>query len=153
LRISLVCVGRLGRSLEAELANGYVARAASIGRPLGMSPIEIVEVESRRSGPRQGEALLAKARDTRLIACDERGRSLPSRAFAEHLSTLRDQGVRHLTFAVGGADGLDDKVRAAADEILALGPQTWPHALVRVMLAEQIYRAASLLAGVPYHRD
>jgi 23S rRNA (pseudouridine1915-N3)-methyltransferase len=153
LRISLICVGRLGRSPEADLANGYVVRAAAVGRSLGLAPIEIVEVESRQPGSRQSQALLAKAQGTWLIACDERGLGMSSRAFAEHVGALRDQGVRHLAFALGGADGLDEAVRDLASETLAFGPQTWPHALVRVMLAEQIYRAASLLAGAPYHRD
>ncbi len=88
-----------------------------------------------------------------LIACDERGRALASRAFADRLARLRDDGARRVVFAIGGADGLDDKVLRLASERLAFGPQTWPHALVRAMLAEQIYRAATILAGAPYHRD
>jgi 23S rRNA (pseudouridine1915-N3)-methyltransferase len=88
----------------------------------------------------------------RLIACDERGRAWPSQDFAAKLGRLRDGGERRLVFTIGGADGLSSPVREAASELLAFGPQTWPHALVRVLLAEQLYRAAAILAGTPYHR-
>jgi 23S rRNA (pseudouridine1915-N3)-methyltransferase len=88
----------------------------------------------------------------RLVALDERGRSLPSEAFAKLMGGWRDQGVGLAAFVIGGADGLDRAVTERADLLLALGPMTWPHQLVRVMLAEQIYRADSILAGHPYHR-
>jgi 23S rRNA (pseudouridine1915-N3)-methyltransferase len=119
-----------------------------------LAPVEIVEVEGRKSGKAaEAEALLAKAVGARLIACDERGKSFASRDFAARLATLRDDGVRQLAFAIGGADGLDPSVRAAAAEVISFGPATWPHALARVMLAEQVYRAVSILAVAPYHRD
>ena len=88
-----------------------------------------------------------------MIACDEHGTLRTSRALAEEIGRLRDSGVRRLTFLVGGADGLDSDLLGVADSKLAFGPQTWPHALARVMLAEQIYRAGTILAGGPYHRD
>ena len=88
-----------------------------------------------------------------LIACDERGRTYGSRAFSDHIAALRDQGERRLVFAIGGADGLDRSVLDAARSTLAFGPQTWPHALARAMLAEQVYRAVTIMAGSPYHRD
>ncbi len=154
MRISLICVGRLGAAPEAVLARAYADRAAAAGRALGLSPVEIVEVEPRKSGmAAEAEAILARAGDARLIACDERGRSLPSRDFAARIAALRDDGVRHLALVIGGADGLDPSVRAAASETLSFGVQTWPHALARVMLAEQVYRAATILGGAPYHRD
>lgn len=116
--------------------------------------MEILEVEARRPGKAaEAEAILAKAGEARLWACDERGRALASRDFAARLAVLRDEGVRHLAFAIGGADGLDAQVTAAAADRLAFGPQTWPHALARAMLAEQVYRAVTILAGGPYHRD
>ena len=77
----------------------------------------------------------------------------PSRAFAAEIGRLRDDGVRRLVFVIGGADGLDPALLAAAHGKLAFGPQTWPHALARAMLAEQVYRAVTILAGSPYHRD
>ena len=154
MRIALICVGRLGRSAEAELARGYARRAGAAGRSLGVSPVEIVEVEGRKAGKAsEAEAILARAGDARLIVCDEHGAAMTSRAFAARLAGLRDEGVRDLAFAIGGADGLDAAVTATAAERLAFGPQTWPHALARVMLAEQLYRAVTILAGLPYHRD
>jgi 23S rRNA (pseudouridine1915-N3)-methyltransferase len=150
VRISLICVGRLGAAPEAVLARAYADRAGAAGRALGLFPIEIVEVEPRKPGmAAEAEAILARAGDARLIACDERGRSLASRDFATRIAALRDDGVRHLALVIGGADGLDASVRAAAAEIVSFGAQTWPHALARVMLAEQVYRAATILAGAP----
>ena len=88
-----------------------------------------------------------------VIALDERGKALKSRSFAQKLSDLADGGARDIVFAIGGADGLDQSLRERADLMLGFGPQTWPHMLVRTMLAEQIYRAQSIIAGHPYHRD
>ena len=154
MRISLICVGRLGQASEAALARDYAERATASGRALGLGPVEIVEVEGRKGGMAgEAEAILARAGGSTLIACDERGRAMASRDFAARLAALRDEGVRDLAFAIGGADGLDARVKDAARERLAFGPQTWPHALVRTMLAEQVYRAVTILAGGPYHRD
>jgi 23S rRNA (pseudouridine1915-N3)-methyltransferase len=116
--------------------------------------VEIVEVEGRGPGSaREWEALASRAAAEILIACDERGEGLASRDLAALLARLRDAGTRRLAFLLGGADGLDPAARARADRLLAFGPQTWPHALVRAMLAEQVYRATTILAGSPYHRD
>ncbi|HEX3919400.1 MAG TPA: 23S rRNA (pseudouridine(1915)-N(3))-methyltransferase RlmH [Caulobacteraceae bacterium] len=154
MRISLICVGKLGSSPEATLARDYCGRAGASGRALGLAPVEILEVESRKPGkPAEGEALLTRLDGAHLIACDEHGRASSSRDFAARIAALRDDGVRHLAFAIGGADGLDATVLDAAAERIAFGPQTWPHALVRAMLAEQVYRAVTILAGSPYHRD
>jgi 23S rRNA (pseudouridine1915-N3)-methyltransferase len=154
LKITLLCVGRLGTTPEATLAKAWAERAGQVGRSLGLGPVEIVEVESRRPGKAaEGEALLGRAGQARLIACDEHGAALASRAFAEQLGRLRDDGEAQLVFVIGGADGLDRAVLARASETLAFGPQTWPHALARAMLAEQLYRAAAIMAGLPYHRD
>ncbi len=154
MRITLLCVGRLGQTAEAVLAADYAARATAVGRGLGLGPVEIVEVEARKAGKiDEARALLSRLGDAQLIACDEGGAARRSREFAALLARLRDDGVRRLAFAVGGADGLGEAVLAAARERLAFGSQTWPHALARAMLAEQIYRAAAILAGSPYHRD
>jgi 23S rRNA (pseudouridine1915-N3)-methyltransferase len=129
-------------------------RAGQVGRAHGLTPVEIIEVEARKSGKAaEGEALLAKLEGAFVIACDEHGQTFTSRAFADRIAKLRDDGTRTLAFVIGGADGLDAAVLARADQTLAFGPQTWPHALARAMLAEQLYRAASLMAGQPYHRD
>jgi 23S rRNA (pseudouridine1915-N3)-methyltransferase len=154
VKITLLAVGRLGRGAEAALARDYAERATAAGRSLGLGPVEIVEVESRKPGKAaEAEALAAHLAQSHVIACDEHGPALASRAFAQRIAALRDQGQRRLTLVIGGADGLDAAVLGAADEKMAFGPQTWPHALVRVMLAEQVYRAITILGGSPYHRD
>jgi len=154
LKITLLAVGRLGRTAEQALAAAYAERATGVGRALGLGPVEIVEVEPRKPGKAaEAEALEPHFADAHLIACDERGQGMGSRELAEKIAALRDQGVRRLVFAIGGADGLDASVTRAARERIAFGPQTWPHALARLMLAEQVYRATTILAGQPYHRD
>lgn len=154
MKITIVAVGRLGRGPEAELVALYRDRATAAGRALGLGPVEIVEVEARKSGKAaEAEVLAQHLEGAHVIACDEHGRALPSRAFAEEIARLRDDGVRKLVLAVGGADGLDPALLAAAKSKLAFGPQTWPHALARAMLAEQVYRAVTILGGSPYHRD
>ena len=155
MRIAIVAVGRLGRAPEAELARSYAERAGAAGRALGLGPVEIIEVEARKPGREAEGAVLLGAVPAggHLIACDEQGAAWPSRGFADRIAALRDRGVRHISFMIGGADGLSDEAKAAAAERLAFGPQTWPHALVRAMLAEQVYRAVTILGGSPYHRD
>jgi 23S rRNA (pseudouridine1915-N3)-methyltransferase len=154
LKIAIVAVGRLPRSPETELVKLYVERATNAGRALGLGPVEVVEVDSRKPGKAaEAEALRAHLPDSHVIACDERGAARPSRAFADEIAALRDRGVRRLVFLIGGADGLDPELVAQANGKLAFGPQTWPHALARAMLAEQVYRGVSILAGSPYHRD
>ena len=155
MRVTIVAVGRLGRSPEAALARDYAERATAAGRSLGLGPAEVVEVEARKPGKAaEAEAIRAALGEGALVvACDERGRAHPSRAFADRLAGWRDAGERRLAFVIGGADGLDPAFVAQARETLAFGPQTWPHALARVMLAEQVYRAVTILAGSPYHRD
>jgi 23S rRNA (pseudouridine1915-N3)-methyltransferase len=154
LRIAVVAVGRLGRSPENELAKSYAERASAAGRSLSLGPVEIVEVESRKPGkPAEAEALRPHLAGSHVIACDEHGAARTSRELAAELGRLRDQGVRRTAFVIGGADGLDPDLVREANATLAFGPQTWPHALARVMLSEQIYRAATILGGGPYHRD
>ena len=154
MRIVIVAVGRLARSPETDLVKLYVDRATNAGRPLGLGPVEVVEVEAKKPGKSAEAAVLRPHLDgCHVIVCDEHGAARPSRAFAAEIGTLRDRGVRKLAFVIGGADGLDPSLIAAAQGKLAFGPQTWPHALARAMLAEQVYRAVSILAGSPYHRD
>jgi 23S rRNA (pseudouridine1915-N3)-methyltransferase len=154
VRIAILAIGRLGRSPEADLVRLYAERATAAGRALGLGPVEVIEVEGRKPGKgSEAEALSAHLADSRIIACDERGRARSSRDFAAEIGRLRDDGVRRLVFLIGGADGLDPDLRMRAQDTLAFGPQTWPHALARVMLAEQVYRSVTLLAGGPYHRD
>lgn len=154
MRIAVVAIGRLGRGPETDLARTYVERATAAGRALGLGPVEVVEVESRKPGKAaEAEALRPHLEGAHVIACDEHGKTRTSRAFAQEIAALRDRGVRRLAVVIGGADGLDPALVAQADSTLAFGPQTWPHALARVMLTEQLYRAVTILAGSPYHRD
>jgi 23S rRNA (pseudouridine1915-N3)-methyltransferase len=152
LKIVLLAVGRLGSGPEAQLARDYLQRATLAGRSLGLGLAELIEIEAKKSGKAaEAEALRPHLADSYVILCDERGRSRASRDFAAHIGKLRDDGHRRLTLVIGGADGLDPALQG--HEKLAFGVQTWPHALARVMLAEQIYRAATILGGSPYHRD
>lgn len=154
MKIAIVAIGRLARSPETELVKLYLERATAAGRSLGLGPVEVVEVESRKPGKAaEADALRAHLADSHVIACDERGKARASRAFADEIGTLRDRGVRRLVFLIGGADGLDPALVADCQGVLAFGPQTWPHALARAMLCEQVYRAVSILGGSPYHRD
>ncbi|MBC7158278.1 MAG: 23S rRNA (pseudouridine(1915)-N(3))-methyltransferase RlmH [Rhodobacteraceae bacterium] len=155
MRVRLCVVGRLRAGPERALVDDYLARFARTGRPLGLGPAEEVEADDRRGGGpvAEGAALLrALPAGAALCALDERGRRLDSPGFAELLAGWRDAGRPLAAFAIGGADGLSDAVRARADVAVSFGAMVWPHMLARVMLAEQLYRAATILAGGPYHR-
>ncbi len=154
MRVTIVAAGRLRAGPERALVDDYLARAGKAGRSLGVHPITETEIEPKGSDLRaRTAALLGAAPDgATLVVLDERGRAMASDAFARKLATLRDTGVRDLAFVIGEADGVHSDARDRADLLLAFGPQTWPHKLVRVMLAEQLYRAVAILAGSPYHR-
>ena len=154
MRVVILAVGRLARAPETELVRLYADRATAAGRALGLGPVEIVEVEGRKPGKAaEAEALRPHFKDAHVLVCDEHGQSRTSRAFADEIARLRDDGTRRLVLVIGGADGLDPALMGEAQGRMAFGPQTWPHALVRAMLAEQVYRAVTILAGSPYHRD
>ena len=159
MRITLVCVGRAKAAAEQALCDTFLKRARDAGRKLGFSQIELVVVETSRAPSAQARMVQEAERLNRRIpsgahriVLDERANSLGSAAFAGHLAALRDSGVRDLIFIVGGPDGLAPNFREDVEERLSLGPQTWPHLLVRAMLAEQIFRGLSILSGHPYHR-
>ncbi len=137
--VHLVVRGRIGRGPEAELVDRYLKRVGW--------PVRVTEL------PDQGGRVPAIEPGTRLVMLDEKGENLPSRAIAERIGRWRDDGVRELRFMIGAADGFDDTDRAQADLLLSFGRATWPHMLARVMLAEQIWRAASILSNHPYHRE
>lgn len=154
MRVVILAVGRLARAPETELVRLYADRGTAAGRALGLGPVEIVEVEGRKPGKAaEAEALRPHFKDAHVLVCDEHGQTRTSRAFAEEIARLRDDGTRRLVLVIGGADGLDPALMGEAQGRMAFGPQTWPHALVRAMLAEQVYRAVTILAGSPYHRD
>lgn len=156
MKIQIAAVGRLRDGPEATLSADYVARAAAQGRGLGFKSVELIEVEGKPQGDMRAEAVAlfrATPDDARKVLLDERGAEWASRQLAEKLARWRDDGVPCLTFWIGGADGASQSLKDQADEKLAFGRQTWPHRLVRVMIAEQIYRAVTILSGNPYHRD
>lgn len=154
MKLRICAVGRLRQGPERALVDDYLSRFDRTGRALGLGPAEMVEVEDRKGGGMAAEAaLLDRALPDGAVICtlDERGRQMTSPDFAGKLADWRDQG-RDVAFVIGGADGIDPALRARADLSVSFGKMVWPHMLVRVMLAEQLYRAATILAGSPYHR-
>lgn len=151
MRVTIAAVGRLREAPLKALFDDYAGRSTW--------PIQVKEVEEKRklapAERMESEArLLAAAlpdKATRIVL-DQRGKVLSSEAFASQLGRLRDEGLQELGFVIGGADGLTPEWRRKARLVLSFGAMTWPHLLARVMLAEQLYRAQSILAGHPYHR-
>ena len=137
--LHIVARGRIGRGPEAELVDRYLKRVTW--------PTKVSEL------PDTGGKLPAVEGATKIILLDETGENLPSRVLAERLGAWRDDGVREARFMIGAADGFDDAQRAQADLLLSFGRATWPHLMARAMLAEQLWRAASILANHPYHRE
>ncbi len=155
VRVTICAVGRLRSGPSAELVGDRVARFDRTGRALSLGPLSVIEVDDRKGGGPAGEAeLLRRAVPDGSVVCalDERGTAMTSPRFARLLEEWRDDGRADAAFLIGGADGLDPAVRDAADRRLSFGPMVWPHMLARAMLAEQLYRAATILAGGPYHR-
>lgn len=137
--LHIVARGKIGRSPEGELVERYLKRV--------QWPTRVTEL------PDTGGKIPELQPGTRLVVMDELGKSQPSRVFADQLGNWRDNGVREVRFMIGAADGFDDSVRAQADLLLSFGRATWPHMMARAMLAEQLWRASSILANHPYHRE
>ena len=155
MRLRILAIGRLRKGPEKDLIEDYISRFNRSGRPLGLGPVELTELEDKKGGGKGAEAaLLLKAigQSAMVIALDERGTLQSSPDFAVHLARIRDAAPSEVVFVIGGADGLDPAVLQRAQSHLSFGKMVWPHMLVRVMLTEQLYRAASILAGGPYHR-
>jgi 23S rRNA (pseudouridine1915-N3)-methyltransferase len=159
MRLTIGAIGRLKAGPERELVARYVERTGQIGRGLGLAAPEIVELdESRARRPEdrrrdEAAALTAALGDRHMIyALDAGGASPSSEAFAAEVGRLRDEGAGGIAFVIGGADGLAPEFLSAAARRIAFGAMTWPHQIVRILLAEQLYRAATILAGHPYHR-
>ncbi len=155
MRVHIVAVGRLRAGPERDLIDDYLKRFDRTGRALALGPANVIEVEDKKNAGMGAEAaLLERAIPNGALICimDERGRVMTSPQFSEQLGGWRDQGRQDVAFVIGGADGLDPAFRAKADAALSFGKMVWPHMLVRVMLSEQLYRAASILSGSPYHR-
>ena len=155
MKLHLCAVGRLRAGPERALVDDYLQRLDRTGRPLGLGPVTEHEVEDKRGGGMAAEGqLLARAIPDGAALCvlDERGKLMSSPEFAQALACWRDGGRQEAAFVIGGADGVAPALRARADLVISLGRMVWPHMLVRVMLAEQLYRAATILSGSPYHR-
>jgi 23S rRNA (pseudouridine1915-N3)-methyltransferase len=155
MRLHLCAVGRLRAGPERDLVDDYLLRLDRSGRPLGLGPTTEHEVEDKRGGGMAAEGLLLSRTvpdGAAICILDERGKTLSSPEFAQAMAGWRDGGRQDAAFVIGGADGVDPELRARADLVISLGRMVWPHMLVRVMLAEQLYRAATILAGSPYHR-
>ncbi|MEO6946233.1 MAG: 23S rRNA (pseudouridine(1915)-N(3))-methyltransferase RlmH [Nitrobacter sp.] len=159
MRLVIIAIGRLKQGPERELADRYRGRFDDIGRKRGFRGLDVHEIpESRARDAEQrireeAAAILALVPEGAvLVALDEKGKNIDSAAFAGHLGRWRDESVVSTVFVIGGADGLSPELRRKAQLSVAFGAATWPHQIVRVMLLEQIYRAATILAGHPYHR-
>ncbi|GHC84856.1 23S rRNA (pseudouridine(1915)-N(3))-methyltransferase RlmH [Novosphingobium pokkalii] len=138
--LHIIARGKIGRSPEAELVERYGKRIT-----WGFKVTELPD--------RGGTMPPVAASPVRTVAMDERGKHLTSAEFAKVLGRWRDDGVREARFLIGAADGHDDGLRQSADLLIAFGAATWPHMLARAMLAEQLWRATSIIAGHPYHRE
>ncbi|WP_439271899.1 23S rRNA (pseudouridine(1915)-N(3))-methyltransferase RlmH [Pseudochrobactrum sp. HB0163] len=159
MRVAVYAVGKMKAGPERELAERYFDRFSKAGSALGFEFTGVSEITESRGGSAEqrkadeaGRLFEALDNGAALILLDERGRELGSESFAAELGRIRDGGKRQLILAIGGPDGHDPQLRNRADLVLAMGKMTWPHQLARILIAEQLYRAATILSGHPYHR-
>ncbi len=160
MRLVIAAVGKLKRGPERELAERYLDRVAKLGRSIGLRGVEVVEIAESRNRDAERRAIeeaIAIATLTpegaALVLLDERGRAAATGDLVDAVRSWRDGGRNACVFVIGGADGLGPALREKADLAIAFGAMTWPHQLVRIMLLEQLYRVATVLAGHPYHRE
>ena len=156
MKISIIAVGRISNSLEAELANRYINRFNKLNKFIGLSLLQIIEVDDKKYKTKKQQAKkileITKA-ETNIVIFDQKGKSVSSENFTKYLTNNRDSGVKKLVFIIGGAFGLCRSLYKESNEILSLGKMIWPHLLVRVMVTEQIYRSALIILGSPYHKN
>ncbi|MCS6758101.1 MAG: 23S rRNA (pseudouridine(1915)-N(3))-methyltransferase RlmH [Candidatus Devosia euplotis] len=158
MRMTIAAVGRMKAGPEREMVARYLDRAAGGGKPLALTSFDVIELTESRSSSaasrkaEEAKSLKAALPDGIVVALDERGKSIASEPFAHQIGRWRDVGRAAASFVIGGADGLDPDFVTRADLVLSFSPLTWPHQLVRIMLAEQLYRTTTILAGHPYHR-
>ena len=158
MRILIAAIGKARNGPFSDLTDDYIFRCSKLAPNLGFNPVTLIECEAPKnlSGKPRADAeaaLLLKASDQSIrIALDEKGRNMTTKEFSALLARLRDDGNKSTAFLIGGADGHGDALRDKVDHKISFGAATWPHMLVRAMLAEQLYRTMTLLAGHPYHR-
>lgn len=159
MRLTISAIGRMKAGPERDLAARYLDRLAKSGGPLGLDYAGLVEQPESRAGTvaerKRDEAARLTANlpeKTALVVLDETGKILSSEAFAGEIGRFRDEGLRDLALLIGGPDGIEPELRDRARLVLSLGRMTWPHQIARILLAEQLYRATTILSGHPYHR-
>lgn len=153
MRLHLLAIGPVRTGPERELLDDYLSRVNRAGPTVGLRGVQETELAVGGGQTAEAERLLARVPEGAYVAAlDPTGRQMTSPDLAQWLARLRDDGTADLCFLIGGAEGHGQEVAAAAHLQLAFGVQTWPHKLVRVVLAEQLYRAATILAGTPYHK-
>ncbi len=160
MKAGIAAIGRLKKGPERELYERYVKRAEASGRQIGIGPFSLIELNESKVGnvqvrqQQEGQALLSKIQDQAiLVVLDEKGKSLTSRTFSDKLIEYRDLGRDSIYFIIGGPDGLSSDIKNKADLSISFGAMTMPHGIVRILLAEQLYRAITIASGHPYHRD
>ena len=159
MRLIIAAIGRVKAGPEQELIARYADRLTKSGKAIGITALETIEIAESRAASadlrkrEEAKALLARLGEAPIIAFDERGKSFDSRAFAGLVQTELDAGANSLAFLIGGADGLDETIRAKAKHVVAFGKLTMPHQIVRMLAVEQAYRAVTILTNHPYHRD
>lgn len=152
MRIRIVAVGRMRDGPERALTSDYIARLAKAGPGAGFRSIEEVEVDAGGGRDKEGARVLQRLGGARAVRLDEHGEQWTSADLSQRLVRWRDAG-EDVDFLIGGADGHGAEIAGRAPQAVAFGVQTWPHRLVRAMLAEQLYRAVSIATGGPYHRE
>lgn len=159
MRITIGAVGRMKAGPEREMVARYLDRAVGGGKPLALTGFDVIELTESRAGSsasrktEEAKGLRAALPEGIIVALDERGKAITSDALAKQIGRWRDDGRPAASFVIGGADGLDPAFVQQADLVVSFSPMVWPHQLVRIMLAEQLYRTTTILSGHPYHRS
>ena len=154
--ISLIAIGRISGCPESQLVNKYIARINKLSRLTGMKLIKLIEIDEKKFRTPSVQATKIREKfesNGNIFLFDEKGKALSSKEFTKFLSKQRDSGIKNQTFVIGGPFGLCSSLEKEADGVISLGRMVWPHFLVRVLVVEQIYRAASLITGSPYHKN
>lgn len=158
MRIAIAAIGRMKNGPERELVARYLERAGASGKPLALTGFDVTEISESRAGSaaarkaEEAKALRSALPDGITVMLDERGKAINSEQFARQIGRWRDDGRPAAGFVIGGADGIDPDFVRSANLVVSFSPMVWPHQLVRIMLAEQLYRATTILSGHPYHR-